>query len=539
MSKTGKLRALAVLAVSLLSLFFLVPVLSSFSSGSSPKKQQQPTTETKEPAWQASKRPNILLIVSEDHGPDLGCYGSADVKTPTLDDLAARGIRFDRAFVTYPVCSPSRGSIFTGLYPHQNGQIGLATHKYRMYPGTKTLPAYLNEAGYRTGCIGKIHVNPESDIPFGFRPPKKSPLLVGNFARKNLPEYTHLADSFFRQSNDPFFLMVNYPDAHFPWKHQVNGMPAHPMSGEDLKSSLPFIGANSARLRSFIADYYNSIERLDDMVRMLLDKLKASGKDSNTLIIFLADHGAEFSRGKFSNYESGLHVPMIIYWPGKTEHGGVRKELVSSIDLLPTILEAAKAKIPETLPGKPLQPLFEHTARRTWRKYIFAESEGSFPHAYYPRSSIRDERYKLIHNLLYQRENPEFNLFARHLIEGFDGGTETEEIAASGKIVQQAYATWRNPPEFELYDLEKDPYEFNNLSADKKYKAILDRLKNKLADWQKETKDPLSDETLLKKFTAEVDAVTDSHPKMDDAKDTSFSWNYPEYFLQYIHEHSK
>ena len=535
--KIIKFQLLPLLALSFFAaLLLLMYLLSSFSP-------VHPTgllkSETGPSVQHLSDRPNILLIVSEDHGSDLGCYGSKGVRTPVLDALAAKGIRFQNSFVTYSVCSPSRGSILTGLYPHQNGQVGLATHKYRMYPGIKTLPAYLNEAGYRTGCIGKIHVNPESDIPFGFRPPAKSPLLVGNFARKKLPQYTLLADSFFRRSDTPFFLMMNYPDAHFPWKHQVDGMPKDPMSGNDIKSTLPFIGVNTPRIRAFVADYYNSIERLDDMIGMLFDKLKASGKDQNTLIIFLADHGAQFSRGKFSNYEAGLKVPTIIYWPGKTEKGGVRKELVSSIDLLPTILEAAGIKTPETLPGRPLQPLFKHTANERWREYIFAETEGSFPHAYYPRNSIRDKRYKLIHNLLYQRENPEFDLYAGHLIAGFDGGTELKEIAASGKAIQRAYATWRNPPEFELYDLDKDPYEFNDLSGNENDRPILNRLKTQLEKWQKETKDPLLDKAVLDRFTAEVDAVKNSHPKMDDAKDSSFIWQYPTYFMQYIREHSK
>ena len=202
-----KLRLLPLLTLSFTALVFLMYLLSSFSAAQAAENQELLKAETGPSVQHLSDRPNILLIVSEDHGSDLGCYGSKDVKTPVLDALAAKGIRF------------------------QN----------RMYPGIKTLPAYLNEAGYRTGCIGKIHVNPESDIPFGFRPPAKSPLLAGNFARKKLPQYTLLADSFFRRSDTPFFLMVNYPDAHFPWKRQVDGMPKNPMSGNDIKSTLPFI----------------------------------------------------------------------------------------------------------------------------------------------------------------------------------------------------------------------------------------------------------------------------------------------------------
>jgi N-sulfoglucosamine sulfohydrolase len=145
----------------------------------------------------------------------------------------------------------------------------------------------------------------------------------------------------------------------------------------------------------------------------------------------------------------------------------------------------------------------------------------------------------LIHNLLYQRENPEFDLYADHLIAGFDAGAELKEIATSGKVIQRAYATWRNPPEFELYDLDKDPYEFNDLSRNENDRPILNRLKVQLEKWQKETKDPLSDKAVLNRFTGEVDAVKNSHPKMDDAKDSSFEWQYPAYFTQYIREHSE
>jgi len=163
-------------------------------------------------------QPNILLIVSEDNGPDLGCYGNKDVYTPNLDKLASDGILFQNAFVTYSVCSPARGSIFTGLYPHQNGQIGLATHKFRMYESFKTLPVYLKEQGYRTGCLGKIHVNPESAIPFDFHPIRSS-----NFAKKNLPEYAQEAGKFISESESPYFLMVNFPDAHYPLQKQIEG----------------------------------------------------------------------------------------------------------------------------------------------------------------------------------------------------------------------------------------------------------------------------------------------------------------------------
>lgn len=540
-------REYGIVTSALLILPVLAVLVSSFSLTNYVDDSRIPATKhssylrhgdqqvrTYEPSGQ---RPNILLIVSEDNGPDLGCYGSTLVKTPVLDSLAGVGVRFKNSFVTYPVCSPSRGTIFTGLYPHQNGQIGLATHKYRMYPGMTTLPVYLKRAGYVTGCIGKIHVNPESDIPFDFRPPKGSFLLKGNFGRRNLQLYAELAANFFRKSDAPFFLMVNYPDAHTPWVHQVNGMPKHPLSETDIQHPPSFVGVNSDRLKALTADYYNSIERLDKMVGRLFDALRASGKAKNTVVIYMADHGPEFSRGKFSSYEAGLNVPMIIYWPNVTKHHDVRSEFVSSIDLLPTILDAARIGKPSILPGTSLRPLLEGKRKVLWkRKYIFADNEGSFPFGYYPRNSVRGKRFKLIHNLLYQKANPLFTIYATHSISGFEGGATQKEIETAEAPVRQAYATWRHPPAYELYDLENDPHELHNLSGDVHYQSQLEKLKNVLHDWQVRTIDPMLDSNMLNRLTREMEYIMRTHPKMDDADDTGFSLHYPEYFLRYINE---
>ena len=116
-----------------------------------------------------ARKPNVLLIVSEDNSPDLSCYGNSFVQTPNLDRLASQGMRFERAFVATASCSESRSAILTGLYPHQNGQIGLATHKYSMCRNWPNMPSLLKQQGYRTGIIGKLHVNPESAFPFDFR----------------------------------------------------------------------------------------------------------------------------------------------------------------------------------------------------------------------------------------------------------------------------------------------------------------------------------------------------------------------------------
>ena len=247
----------------------------------------------------AMERPNLLLIVSEDNGPDLGCYGDPYAQTPVLDRLASDGVRFARAFVPYSVCSPSRACFLTGLYPHQNGQIGLATHHFAMFPGVKTLPALLQANGYRTGMIGKLHVNPEAAFPFDFRKIKSA-----NFGRRNMREYADAASEFFNQDSDqPFFLSINYPDAHFPLHRQQFGLPKRPINADDVRP-LPWVGVDSPRLRKFTADYYNCLRRLDDGIGMLLEELAASGRAENTLIVYIGDHGARILARKMLGLRS-------------------------------------------------------------------------------------------------------------------------------------------------------------------------------------------------------------------------------------------
>ena len=470
-------------------------------------------------------RPNILLIVSEDNGPDLGSYGVSEVHTPHLDQLSSEGIQFNNAYVTYSVCSPSRGTIFTGLYPHQNGQIGLATHNFSMYEGIKTLPVFLNEAGYRTGCIGKIHVNPESAVPWDYRP---GGLLNGaNFGKKSMPLYAEKAGEFINSSDSPFFLMVNYPDAHYPLQDTVEGLPTLPVYGKNLDGSIPFIGADSERLREFTANYYSCMNRLDESVGMLLKTLKESGKEDNTLIIYLGDHGAQFSRGKCSNYEAGLKIPMILTWPqaDKRSSHQLRDELVSTIDLLPTILSAAEINIPNELPGKSLDVFYDGKPIEDWRTLLYADGEGSAAKFCFPRRSVRNERYKLIYNLLDDRDNPHVQSYADHINVHFSGGTEEGEIDNAPENIQLAYETWRNPPKYELYDLEVDPLEYVDLSDDPDYDREKQKLIWAMQKWQEETQDPFLYEDKLAKYVAENDANLNTPGR-------KINWNYHQYFKE-------
>jgi len=469
--------------------------------------------------------PNILLIVSEDNGPELGCYGDPYARTPNLDQLASQGIRFNRAYVAQAGCSQSRASFLTGLYPHQHGQIGLATWGFRMYrEDTQNLPRSLKAAGYRTGLLGKLHVNPESAFPFDFHE-----ITGANFARKNLADYAKHAESFITAGDQPFFLSVNFPDAHDPWLRQVDGLPKTPQTGQDVKA-MPYMGIDPPEMREMVADYYNSLARLDSCVGDLLAVLEKSGKASNTLVIYLGDHGADFLRGKRTSYEGGVRIPLLLRWPGHITPQ-VRDELVSTVDLMPTVLAATGTPAVPGLAGRALQPLLGD-APAEWRPHLFTEYHTHAAANYHPQRAVRSDRFKLIENLLPDTLNPDYANTLRKLEgdadergeTGFKGGL-SKAIAAANPEVRTAYAVMEKPPRYELYDLQADPHEFHNLAASPQHASTLADLQKQLTTWREQTRDPLLDPQNLQRLTAEVTAVKSK----SDAK--RIAWGYPDYFF--------
>ena len=466
-----------------------------------------------------SRPPNVLLITSEDNGPQLGCYGDPFARTPNLDRLAAQGVRFERAFVATASCSESRAALLTGLYPHQNGQIGLATHHYHMFAKLPNMAGRLKARGYRTGLIGKLHVNPESAFPFDYRPNVSK---CNTFARRDVRRVAELAGDFFQAANGPFFLMVNYADAHLPFLRQQHGSPAKPLSADDVKP-LPWIGIDTERLRESQADYYNCMMRLDDGIGRLMQTLHRAGLSERTLVIYLGDHGAQFPRGKLASYESSLRVPLIVRLPDGQGAGLVRHELVSSVDVLPTVLDAVGAAVPRELPGRSLLPL---TTRQNapWRQYLFAEYHGHYPPLYFPQRTVRDDRYKLILNLLQDRDNPVAQTCSQTENPRYGCYVSPSDVASASEPVRQAYATWSDSPPVELYDLETDPYERKNRAHDPTLADVKSRLLNELDGWRKRTADPLVNSENLAKLTAEHDAL-----KKPYSKPKQPHWRYAEY----------
>ena len=464
----------------------------------------------------AESATNVLLIVSEDNGQELGCYGEPYVKTPNLDKLASEGVLFKNAYVAQAGCSQSRASFLTGLYPHQNGQIGLATWKFRMYDqNTPNIVRSLKEAGYRTGIIGKLHINPESAFPFDFGAIGKS-----NFSRQDLPDYAREAKAFINAGDEPFFLSINYPDAHRPFIPQVNGLPQKPLTGNEVEP-LDYFGIDNPQLRQQTADHYNCMMRLDTLIGDLLQVLEESGKAKDTLVAYFADHGADMLRGKRTSYEGGTRIPFIIRWPGRAKTQLVSTELVSLVDLVPTLLQATGAAPIPNLPGKSLMPLMKGE-KTDWRTHLFTEFHLHSAQNFYPQRTIRNDRYKLILNLMPGRVNPGYqftkNRFFEDLISTIDQAPDP---------IRSAYQNMERPPKFELYDLKEDPHEFNNLAEDPNYSDIRTGLEKRLDAWRHETNDPMLKYINLLLLKEEVDACfVEGQPEK-----AKLTLTYPDYFF--------
>lgn len=431
-----------------------------------------------------SKRPNILFIVSEDNSEHLGCYGEKRVHTPNLDAIADDGVRYTRAYVPYSVCSPSRAAFLTGLYTRQTGHIGLATHRFSMYRDFKTMPAYFQQAGYYTGFLGKTHINPERLVEdfVDHRAIRNS-----NFGKTiSIEEYAKEAAAVMKtaaEREQPFLLVINYADAHRTFvRKSKNGFPTRLV--KTPVEPFPWIGSDTPEFREELRDYFNCMNRLDEGVGMVLDKLDENRVRDNTLIVYISDHGADFPRGKGSIYENGTRIPMIVNYPkdfpkAKVEHG-----MVSTIDILPTMFRAAGIPTPEHLPGIPLQDI--DSGATPSRTHIHTFTTGASPNLLYMQFGVRDERYKLIYS-----PDRALNLLG-------------ESRYKNSKLPEDQFVqSFLYPPEYELFDLQQDPHEWRNLADSEEHSSIRERLIKTMHDFQREIKDPFADEANIETFIAE------------------------------------
>lgn len=376
--------------------------------------------------------------------------------------------------------------MFTGVYPHANGQYGLlnAGVGFRLHENlvSQTLPALLKQAGYETGILGKLHVGPENQFPFDTR------VRVDT---RDVRATADRAGEFFQKASAPFFFMANYSDPHVAGRSprppkeafptQYKGIPEEPLTEKEV-APFPFQRLEDPEQKARVTQYYNAVTRVDYGIGLLLQKLERSGKAENTVVIVVGDHGPPFVRGKTTCYEAGVKIPLIIRWPEQFPAGSRSASLVSTVDLLPTFLSAAGLSIPPHVQG---QTLMSSLQQETRRKYLATEFHfhGSSP--FFPRRTLRNEHYKLIHNIDAGKKS------FRNSVDGDAACKLAMENPSLSPEIQEAFERVVNPPEFELYDLKADPWEFHNLADDPAHQKIREELTRELLHWRKQTADPL------------------------------------------------
>ncbi|MBI5688173.1 MAG: sulfatase [Verrucomicrobia bacterium] len=425
-----------------------------------------------------AQRPNIVIFHCHDMGQHIGCYGIKTVRTPNLDRLAQEGVRFARSFCTQPGCSSSRASLFTGRYPHNNGVMGLthANFGWDLRPEEKHLAQFLKEAGYATVAIGNVHETRSGPARCGYE----------KFINKGKAvEATDAAVAELKRlaaGNQPFYLYAGLIEPHrLPYPKDggpmsgLTGFPGPHLKPDDLLGvQIPGYLSDTPGTREELAGLQGAIKHVDEQFGRWTQALRELGLEKNTLLIATTDHGIAMPRAKCSVYEPGLQVILLLRHAGRAGwHGGaVRNEMVSNIDVLPSILDLIGIPVPANVQGRSFSPLLDGHAYKP-NTAIFGELTY---HGYYdPQRSIRTETHKLIANF--------------STAPAFQDPSQMWR-PKSDTVVPENPATAFHQ-HLELYDLTADPWEQVNLASKPACASIRDELARRLLQHMKETDDPL------------------------------------------------
>lgn len=433
---------------------------------------------------------NILLMIADDLGLMAGCYGEPAIATPHLDRLAGHGVRFDMAFTSTASCSASRSVIYTGLHTHENGQYGLNHdhHHFMTFDHVETAPALLNDLGYLTGIIGKVHVGPNATYPWTVSEPSM---------KRDVSWVAQRSAAFFQRSKvdeQPFFLSIGFVDPHrdstrggFGNGQTYPGIEDKVFSPDEV--SIPEFISDIPEVRQELAEYYRSVYRLDQGIGLVLGALDQAGLSDDTLICFVSDNGAPFLNSKATLYDAGVHLPLIIKMPnagGRNVRGKVNPNLVSFTDLLPTFLDWAGAsdRPPGARKGRSLLPILgEEDLLPDWQQVFGSHTFHEITN-YYPTRFLRTPRYKYHRNVAWQLDFP----FSGDIYGSLSWeGIRNRQPVMIGARPLESYI--RRPPE-ELYDLLEDPREVRNLAFEQANHDLILEMRSTLEAWQAETNDP-------------------------------------------------
>ena len=415
-----------------------------------------------------AKRPNILIITCHDLGRQLGCYGRP-TQSPSVDRLACDGVLFDRYFACAPQCSPSRASLTTGRWPHRTGVLGLVGKwGWQMDGDVPTLAKTLGAAGYDTWLWGFQHEHPDPAAlgyqhdPIGYER-GAVPRIVADHVGPRCADW--LAD----KPGGPWFASVGFYETHLGWPRRV--MSADEAARKPVPPYLP----DSPALRQDMVNFDQSLHQVDRNVQRILDALEASGQADHTLVLFTTDHGLPLPRAKCDLRDAGLEAALIMRWPGEFAANRRCSELLSGVDLMPTLLELAGVDAPGGMDGASFAGLLTGGEYQP-RQAIFGEQ--TWHDMYRPLRSIRTNRHKLIHR---------FNEFPDNALpkDFYQTCTASDELARHLESTTSA--------RFELFDLATDPLELRPRIAETpdELPEIGRQLARQLRAWMEGSGDPL------------------------------------------------
>lgn len=412
----------------------------------------------------AADRPNILWITSEDNGQQLRCYGDTYANTPNIDSLAKRGLRFIHAWSNAPVCAPARTTIISGRFPTGDGSEHMRSG-VPMPEGCKMYPQLLREAGYYCTNNSKEDYN----------------LIKPEGVWDDSSKKAHYLN---RQPGQPFFAVFNIMTSH---ESQIR-LPGHVLVHDPAKAPLPPYHPDTPEVRHDWAQYYDKITEMDREVGQRLSELEAAGLADDTIIFYYGDHGAGMPRSKRWPYNTGLRVPMVVYFPQKFAHlapkdyqsNGTSTRLISFVDLAPTLLSIIGKEAPDYFQGKAFAG--EHV-----------KPAAEFMHGFRGRM---DERYDLVRSVsdgryVYLREYMPHLPYGQYLGYMFQMPTTQiwKQQFDDHKLTETQQRFWQPKPSEELYDLQSDPWEIHNLAESQEHQEILIRLRKAQQDQTKSIRD--------------------------------------------------
>ena len=460
-----------------------------------------------------AEKPNVIFFIVDDvSADDFGCYGNRAARTPHIDALAAGSLRFTRAYLTASSCSPSRSSIITGRYPHNLGP-GAELHG-PVAGHIPWLPHFLQKAGYYTALVGKNHMSREALPPGSQDAAQPNPW---NHTDKGVTPTNHSGGALWvqtlenRPKEKPFFFWFAAIDAHRGWDGDIEWDPAlyGPKHRPEDVHVPPFL-ADAPATRADLASHQNELTRFDYNVGQVVEALRKSGLLENTLIFLLADNGRPFPRSKTRLHDSGMKTALLAHWPAGIQAGSC-SSLVSSIDLAPTVLEAAGLPVSPSMQGVSLRPLFADRAASV-RTHAFSEHNW---HDYEAHGrAIRDSGHLYIRN-------------ARPNLAWL-GPVDSIQSPSHKDLVTLRTQQQLNPaqsdlflqprPAEELYNTTTDPNQLHNLAADPAHAAARERLARTLDLWTEQTGDAVPDALRPDEYSRENGRAIQPKPVSDPQK---------------------